>query len=265
MVTIAAAWCAGFGHGIAQDPDSTAVAGRGMELDVPRSATSAEQLRLARAWVLRARHLRAASTAPEALRRALRACAVVEEAFPGEPAACAEAAFRSAQLLRAHGERERALTALAHARERGRGTPWAARAWLECASVLRRSGDRAGARTALLRATQEHVLLPRQRRAAWYALGRIHLEEGRFDEARAAWEWIAGCDGSPLDRLRAFDAIGRSWLEQGELEAAAGTLHRLRVELAPALAERTRTGARLRAAVGRLVLESTLERAIRER
>ena len=229
------------------------------------------QLESAAAQLRHAAEARAAIRGEAGPRReAARAAAVeayraVRAHFPDDAAACAEAAFRAGELLRASGSVEAALAEFAVARDRGAHTPFRVRAMLESGHVHRRAErhERALAAYEEVFAEEEAARGQRDEAALW--IGRVHHEQGRAEDARRTWQRVADGAEDPLDRVRAWDGLASLLVEAGDLEGAAGTLERCRESLAEAAAEETRQGERVRNALSAMRSIDELARAVARR
>ena len=69
----------------------------------------------------------------------------------------------------------------------------------------------------------------------------------------------------PLDRILAYDYIALSWLDKGDLEAAAGVLNQCLRALSPMALEESRSGERVRNSLLRMRVVESLQRRVRER
>jgi tetratricopeptide (TPR) repeat protein len=245
----------------AQDGDAPP---RALETSVPRMDTAAAQLAHAR------RIKRTMSERPEEDRAFWRVLAVeayraVRAYHPGAAAACAEASFRAGELLRAAGEADAAQEEFERARAAGAGTPFRARAALEIGHLHRRAGRSREALDLYLAVAGDGRAAAAHRDDAWLWAGRVWSDEGRVPDARRAWEGVARGGQDPLDRVLAFDWLALSWLEAGDLEAAAGVLDRCRVALSPLALEETELGERVRNALLRMRVVTSLQSAIERR
>ncbi|MBL8862483.1 MAG: hypothetical protein JNK02_10790 [Planctomycetes bacterium] len=237
----------------------------------PERVERVERRESARAQLEQADLLRRAlRSAPEAGRAAARlrvaeAYRAVREHFPGDAAACAEAAFRRAELLRQAAELETARAEYAIARERGAGTPWRVRAALELGHLERRAGRRPQALGAYEAVIADAAASPGQRDEAALASARVLAELGRSADAIRVWSRVADHGDDPLDRIRAHDAWAGELLERGDLEGSAGVLARCREALADAAQEESRLGERVRAALASMRTIEELARAVAKR
>ena len=176
----------------------------------------------------------------------------------------AEAAFRAGELARADLDAAGARADFARAAELGRETPLEDRARLENAHLDRRAGDHEAALSGyleLLGATSD----ARSADGARYWAGRSCAALGRLAEARAHFATAASEARDPVERVRAFDAWMAAWIEEGDLEAAAGVGLRAHVELAGPLAEETESGRRTRRAFERMRSPPELRERVRDR
>ena len=97
---------------------------------------------------------------------------------------------------------------------------------------------------------------------AWYWAGVVWRAEDQLDDARNAWRRVAEHGVDPLDRILAFDAIALSYVELGDLEAAAGVLNQCLAALSERALEETSEGERVRNALLRMRVVDELQRAI---
>ncbi len=225
----------------------------------------------ARAQLELARECRVAMGGLEGGARA-RACAIavsayraVGEYFPASSAAATEADFRAAELLRAGGDFAAAAAGFRRVAGRSGGGVLAARARLEAGHLLRRD-ERLLEALAVCGSLALDPRTPRRERrlgSLWSA--RLLAQLGHAAAARAIWSGLARRGGDPLLSIRAFDDWGVSLADEGDLEAAAGVLHRCRERLAGRAAERTELGRRIRRALERMRLVPRLVRGVRER
>ncbi|TDJ74869.1 MAG: hypothetical protein E2O39_04525 [Planctomycetota bacterium] len=231
--------------------------------EAPRLASAAHQLRFAKDRKLDLRGL-AGSALAAARRRAVRAYGAVIEYFPGDRAISAEAAFRAGELSRAGGARAAATASFQDAWARGAGTPFRGRAAIALGRLVREDDPAAALghfEQALLdldtpRGVRDEAML-------WYARSQGDL--GRGADARRLLERVARTALDPVDRVRAFDRIAESWIEAGDLEAAAGALHHCRRELSDLMREQSKSGARLRDAVEGMRSFARLRAAVKAR
>jgi len=172
----------------------------------------------------------------------------------------AEAAFRAGELLRAGGEGEAAVDEFRVAQELGRGTPFRARARLEIGHVHRREARRRAALDEYLAVAGDAAAEVEYRDAAWIWAGRVWQSQGRLDDARRAWKGVAEGSGNPLDRAHAYDELGLSWIEEGDLERARRTVEGCLAALGDTALEETERGRRMRSALLRMRTRSLLDR-----
>ncbi len=201
----------------------------------------------------------------EARLRAADAYGAVREHFPAATEACAEAAYRRADLLRQAGDLAGARADLAFARERGAGTPWRVRAALELGHLERRAKRPAPAMAAYEAVIADAAATPGQRDDASLWSGRVLSDLGRGEDAVRLWTRIADHGDDPLDRVRAFDLWARELVTRGDLEGAAGVLERCRERLADAAQEETRLGERVQSALANMGAIEVLARAVEAR
>lgn len=208
--------------------------------------------------------------ADEASRQAARASAAaayraVREHYPAEAAACAEAAYRRADLVRQSGDVESARAEYAVARERGAGTPFRVRASLELGHLERRAKRAPEAIAAYEAVVADPAAGPGQRDDASLWLGRVLADLGRGDDAVRTWKRVAENGDDPLDRIRAFDQWAQLLVAKTDLEGAAGVVERCREQLADAAQEESRLGERVRAALTNMRAVDELARAVEKR
>jgi tetratricopeptide (TPR) repeat protein len=231
---------------------------------VPRMESAAAQLKHATALKQALR-----GTSGEA-RRTARAAAIegyraVVTHFPGDDAACAEAAFRAGELLRAADETSAALFEFGRARERGAETGFRTRAALEIGHIQRRAAQHQPALEAYEAVLVDASASQRQRDDASYWAAHVYLAVQRPEDARRAWKRVAEGAEDPLDRVRAFDQLALELIDSGDLEGAAGMLERCRESLAETSMEETRLGERVRTALLAMRSVDILQRAVAER
>ncbi len=206
----------------------------------------------------------------EAGRKAARAQAAaayraVRDHFPKDAAACAEAAFRRADLVRQAGDVESARAEFAVARERGAGTPWRVRAALELGHMERRAKRLPEALAAYEAVIADASSAPGQRDDASLWTGRVLADLGRSEDAVRTWTRVAEQGDDPLDRVRAFDLWAQELVTKSDLEGAAGVLERCREKLAEAAQEESRLGERVQAALSGMRVIEELARAVEKR
>jgi len=237
-----------------------------LDLDarVPRMASPGRQLAHARRLKL-ARRGTAGAERRAQTEAAIEAYRAVREHFPWATRLSSEAAFRCGELLSASGRIPAAIDEFEFAVRSGAGTPFQARAAIAIGRLHRRNGDLDEARASLL-GVVANPTTPRSRRdEAWLWLGRVYAEAGRPEDARTAWTEVTKHAADPLDRLRAYDFLGLSWLERDDPEAAAGVLNDCLQDLSGTALEATNQGARVRRALARMRLVTRLPRAIESR
>ncbi|MCY2960324.1 MAG: hypothetical protein NTY35_09180 [Planctomycetota bacterium] len=197
--------------------------------------------------------------------RAAAAYRAVREYFPADAAACAESAFRRAELVRQAGDLESARAELAVARDRGANTAWRVRAALELGHLERRAKRLPEALGAYEAVISDAAALPGQRDDASLWSGRVLADSGRSDDALRVWTRVADQGDDPLDRIRAFDLWAQELVTRADLEGAAGVLERCREKLAEAGQEESRLGERVRAALASMRAIEELARAVEKR
>ena len=233
---------------------------RWIETFVPRLETPAAQLAHARRLK---RNLEGAQPEERTFWRKLAVEAYqAVRLFHGDGAAAAEASFRAGELLRAGGEEERALSEFQNAELLGTGTEFRSRARLEIGHLHRKNARPREALDAYLRVTADAAGESFRRDDAWYWAGVVWRAEEQLDDARSAWRRVAEHGIDPLDRVLAFDALALSYLELGDLEAAAGVLNECLTALSERALEETSEGERVRNALLRMRVVDELQRAI---
>jgi tetratricopeptide (TPR) repeat protein len=243
---------------------STREAASGIEDPLPKLESA--EAELARAAGLKLALRGTSDGARQAARdAAVRAYRAVREHFPGDAPACAEAAFRAGELLRAAEDVAGARSEFVLARERGAGTPFRVRAMLELGHVERRARNHADALSAYESVIAEADAPRRARDDASLWLGRVYLELDRTADARRAWQRVADGGEDPLDRVRAYDYLAAVRVTEGDLDGAAEILKSCRSALADVAAEETALGERVRTALLAMRATEELERAIAAR
>jgi tetratricopeptide (TPR) repeat protein len=240
------------------------VSAQDLEHVVPRLSTPAKQLEHARR-LKQARRGRSARDRERWTRKAIEAYRAVRVHHPWATRLSAEAAFRAGELLSASGRLEGAIAEFGVACELGVGTPFRARGWLSVGCLQRRSGDPRAALEAFLSVVADPESSPAYRDDAWLWVGRVHQETGRIDDARQAWRRVVSHARDPLDRVRAYDFLGITWIEEGDLEAAAGVLDECLRALSEQALERTNTGNRVRRGLARMRLVRRLPEEVEAR
>jgi tetratricopeptide (TPR) repeat protein len=231
---------------------------------LPQEGSAREQLERAAALRNSARGLAGAARA-RARQAAVRAYRAVVESFPHEPAVAAEAAFRAGELLRAGGDGTGAREEFARARSLGAGTDFRARAALELGHLARRDGELEAALDHYLAVLADHQAGRSRRDDAALWAGRVYALSGRRVDARRMWSRVAETAEDALDRVLAFDDLALSWIEDGDLEAAAGELERCREVLSEPALEETELGERVRRALQRMRAIPALKEAVLRR
>jgi len=197
--------------------------------------------------------------------RALAACRALRQYFPNEGRACAEAAFRAGELLRAAGDLEGAAAEFQVAREQKGDSPFRVRALLEIGQIQRKTKAFEKALASFEAVLADQGAAPGQRDEASLWAGSVYRDLQRPSDARRAWQRVADTGEDPLDRVQAFDRIASLLVESGDLEGAAGTLERCKEALAGPAAEETRNGERVRSALQNMRATEELQRAVERR
>lgn len=226
---------------------------------VPRQETVDAQLDLGAA-ARRAMRGTEGTARESARAAAVRAYRAVREHHPERSAACAEAAFRAGELLRAADDAAAAAVEFEIARARGDGTAFRARAGLELGHLQRRAAKLPDALAAYEGVASDPSAAQTHRDDAWLLVGRVCADLGRADDAVRAWERVATGAQDPLDRVRAFDSLALARLVVGDADGAASVLARCRDALSEVAQEETSTGERVRSALQRMRANDELER-----
>jgi tetratricopeptide (TPR) repeat protein len=200
-----------------------------------------------------------------ARKAAIAAYRALREYFPDDAPACAEAAFRASELLRAENEREAALAELVIARDRGAGTPFHGRALLEIGHVQRRAQNFQEALVAYEAVLSDTNTTQRQKDDASLWAGHVYASLKRPDDARRAWQRVADGAEDPIDRIKAYDCMAQAAIEKGDLDGAAALLEHCREALSEAASEETRLGDRVRNALSGMRAHDDLQRALDKR
>ncbi len=208
--------------------------------------------------------------ANDAARAALQADAVaayraVRKHWPAELELCAESAFRAGEILRAAGDVSGAHSEFSFVRGMESDTSFRARAGIEIGHLHRRVRRVEPALDLYLAVANDPKSEPEQRDEALYWAGRAYSELGKLDEARRAFETVAGRAEDPLQRIEAWDELALALVDAGDLEGAAGWIARARTTLADAALEETAQGERVRGALERMRAIRRLERAVAAR
>lgn len=232
--------------------------------ETPRLASVEAEVERAIERKGRARKLRGAERT-RALESAVAAYRAIGVHWPEERAVAAEAAFRAGELLRRLEREPEARVEFARARELGPLTSFGVRAGLELAHLSRRAGELEAAHTEFEAVARDERAERRYRDDAALWMARIDLELGRVEVARNAFERLAETAESELDRIEAFDEWSGSFVDAGDLEAAAGVVARCRSALQDVAEEETPLGERVRNALARMSSVRRLEQAVRAR
>jgi tetratricopeptide (TPR) repeat protein len=231
---------------------------------VPRLDSAAAQL--AHAASLRSAMRGKEGDAKNASRRAaVEAYRAVREYFASDARACAEAGFRAGELLRSADDVAGALAEFQVAKERGADSPFRVRAELEIGHLHRRAQEYEKALSSYETVLADPSASAGQRDDASYWSGHVCAAEKRIDEARKAWQRVADHGEDPLDRIRAWDCIAQSYVDAGDLEAAAGAIEKCHEALAEVSAEETKLGERVRNAITSMRAVDELQRAVEKR
>jgi tetratricopeptide (TPR) repeat protein len=232
--------------------------------EVPRLASAEAQLARAVERKNDVRGLKGAARV-RALEAALDAYRSVSAFWPDAHGTAAEAAFRSGELLRRLDRESESRAEFLRARELGVGTSFGVRAGLELGHLSRRAGDLEVARAEFEAVARDERGERRYRDDGALWVARMDAELGRIDAARRAWEALSTAAESPTDRIEAFDDWATSFIDAGDLEAAAGVLARCSEAMHDASEEETPLGERVRSALARMGSVRRLAQAIRAR
>lgn len=226
---------------------------------VEAGATPEEMLERARVLRARAAGLRGFARLQQ-LQRAADAYARVDAAWPEEHAACAQAAFRRGEILRAleqDAEARGAFLEALDAADAGGGEPWGVRALLELGRAARRGDRRLEALRWYERAEARASADLRHRNDAREALAELRLELALWEPAAAAaasWERDAEsvAEEGKAARLRAqaLRGLGREAEAAAVLARAESALAALAADLSPEGAAAARVLQELRAEAG---------------
>ena len=231
---------------------------------VSKLASAAAQLEAADRLRAALRGLRGSERASRA-RAAAAAYGALRVHWPTAREACAQAAFRAGELLRAEGDDSAALAEFEFVRSLELRCAWRARAGLEIAHVQRRAGRREAALDAYLAVHDDPRSEPQRRDEAALWAGRMYALLGKPEEAQRRWEAVARRAEDPLQRIDAWDELALALVDAGDLEGAAGWIGRARENLADVALEETENGERVRGALERMRSIRRLERAVAAR
>lgn len=232
-----------------------------IERVVPRMADAEAQLAHARR-LKRAMHAQEGSGLVASRRLAIEAYRAVRVFHPGARTVCVEAAFRAGEVLRAGGDDPGALAEFRWAAAHGERSAFGARARLEIGHLHRRALHWREALAAYLDVAGDPAAGAARREDAWLWAGTAWQGLGLLDEARGAWRRVAEHGTDPLARITAFDELGLSYVEESELEGAAGVLDQCLHALSASALEETEQGERVRNALLRMRVVDALSRAL---
>jgi tetratricopeptide (TPR) repeat protein len=237
----------------------------------PAAHASIPRLDTAKAQLAHAAGLKKAMSGTEgdardaARKLAIEAYRSVREYFAGDAGACAEAAFRAGELLRAGDDDAGAQSEFAIARDRGTGTSFQVRAMMEIAHLDRRGKRLEKALDGYEAVVAADAATARQKDDAALWSGRVYADLERPKDARRVWQRVADKGDDPLDRIRAWDMMASLLVDQGDLEGAAGTLEKCREALAEVSQEESKLGERVRTALASMHAQDELTRAVEKR
>lgn len=232
--------------------------------DAPRPEAAVDGLQRAAELKSRARRVRGLERA-RLLEAAIATYRGVAARWPGDGLTAAEACFRAGEILRWLERDAEARTEFASARRLGALTSFGARAGLELAHLARRAGELEAARSEFEAVARDERSERRYRDDAALWAARMDAELGRVEIARRAFEAVARSAESVLDRIDAYDEWCQTYVDAGDLEAAAGVLALCRDALRELALEETPLGERVRNALSRMHSVRRLERAVRAR
>jgi tetratricopeptide (TPR) repeat protein len=237
----------------------------------PAARGSIPRMESAKAQLEHAATLKKAVTGAEgeardrARKMAIEAYRSVREYFGGDAPACAEAAFRAGELLRAADDMPGAQSEFAIARDRGEGTSFQVRAMMEIAHIDRRAKRLEKALDGYEAVVSDESSTVRQKDDAMLWAGRVYSDLERPKDARRMWQRVADKGDDPLDRIKAWDMMASMLVDQADLEGAAGLLERCREALADVAQEESKLGERVRSALSSMRSQEELARAVEKR
>jgi tetratricopeptide (TPR) repeat protein len=249
---------------LSQSPNAPADERKWIESVVPRMADAAAQLAHAR----RLKRQMADKSGDELVswrKLTVEAYQAVRVFHAQARAACGEAAFRAAEILRAAGDEAGSLAEFQHAIELSPGDAFRVRARLELGHIHRRAQRWREALAAYLDAAGDPAARGARRDDAWLWAGTAWQGLGSVEEACAAWRRVAEQGSDALARVRAYDELSLARLAQGDVEGATGELDRCLRALSPLALEETEEGERVHNALVRMRCIEELARAISQR
>ncbi|NOT30055.1 MAG: hypothetical protein HOP15_06355 [Planctomycetes bacterium] len=245
---------------------------------VPTRAQSAQQATWIEKWVPRmagpeaqlehARHLKRQTSDKQGdelafwRKLSVEAYQAVRVFHPGASAICVEAAFRAGEILRAGGDQAGAMEEFGWSIQHGQGSDFRTRARLEMGHLHRRAERWREALESYLDVAADTAALGARREDAWLWAGTAWRALGRVEDARLAWQRVAGQGTDPLARVQGFDELALLCLAESDLEGAAGVLDQCLRALSAHALEETETGERVRNALLRMRIVVELPRAI---
>lgn len=201
----------------------------------------------------------------EARRAAIAAFRAVRLHFPAQRSTCAEAAFRAGELWRAAGRPGLAALEFGVAIELGAKSEFRSRARIELGHLARRAGELAQAQALFEVVALDAGAAARWRDEASLAIGRLHAATVRHADARRWLRRVAEQSGDVLLRVRAYDAWAITYVDEDDVEAAAGVLALARNALDDVAQEATELGERVAAALERMSCIGHMQRALEAR
>jgi len=184
---------------------------------------------------------------------------------PEAGALAVESAFRAGEILRAGGDEARALCEFRWAAQHGPEGEFHTRAQLEIGHLERRALRWREALGAYLDVAGDPQASAARREDAWLWAGTSWKALGHLEDARDAWRRVAEHGTDPLARITAFDELALSFLDEHELEGAAGVLDQCLRALSASALEESEQGERVRNALLRMRVVEELAHAIARR
>ena len=181
----------------------------------------------------------------------------------GTPALRALCGLRAGELLLAADLEESGLTELMRGAELS-GSSWSQRARLSAGACMIRLGRCAeGARWLAAAEWGEAPSPTREEAAVLRGVALARCADG--EAATRAWREVAELGVTPRVRFDAFERWGRELLSRGDVEGAAGVLHRCREVLSVVALEETASGRDMRKRLRSSQLARSLRRSLSSR
>jgi tetratricopeptide (TPR) repeat protein len=194
--------------------------------------------------------------------RTVEAYRAVRLFHPEARAACVEAAFRAGEILRAAENEAAALAEFGWAARQRDAGQFRTRAELEIGHLHRRALRFREALEAYLDVGGDPAAGAARRDDAWLWAGTCWKRLGNLEEARSAWRRVAEHGTDPLARIAAYDELALTYVEESELEGAAGVLDQCLRALSASALEETEQGERVENALQRMRVVEELSRAL---